>query len=209
MAGNAVSLRTTERPSDGVIGVAPTIDLVAAEGAVHHLLLALGQDPCSERLRETPKRVVAALVELLTPECFDFTTFANDEGYDELVVCRGIPFQSLCQHHLLPFSGVAHVGYIPGDRILGLSKLARVVELFAHDLQVQERLTTQVSDWLERHLGPQGVGVILEAEHQCMTRRGVRAHDSRTITSAVHGALRDDARTRQEFFALCGTARVI
>jgi GTP cyclohydrolase I len=202
-------LRTTERPSDRVIGIAPTIDLVAAEEAVHHLLLALGQDPYSEHLRETPRRVAAALGELLTPECFDFTTFANDEGYDELVVCRGIPFQSLCQHHLLPFSGVAHVGYIPGDRILGLSKLARVVELFAHDLQVQERLTTQVSDWLECHLEPQGVGVILEAEHQCMTRRGVRTHGSRTITSAVHGTLRDDARTRQEFFALCGTASVV
>ena len=122
-------------------------------------------------------------------------------------MARDIPFQSLCQHHLLPFHGVAHVGYIPAERILGLSKLARVVELFARDLQVKERLTTQVAAWLQDHLEPKGVGVVLEADHLCMSLRGVRATGARTVTSAVHGLLRDDARSRQEFFALTGTGR--
>ena len=110
--------------------------------------------------------------------------------------------RSLCEHHLLPFSGVAHIGYLPGDRILGLSKLARVLDLFARDLQVQERLTQQVADWLQENLAPRGVGVVIEAEHQCMSLRGVRAHGSRTLTSALHGHLRTDAAARQEFFAL-------
>jgi GTP cyclohydrolase I len=113
---------------------------------------------------------------------------------------------SLCEHHLLPFSGIAHVGYLPGDRILGLSKLARVVEMFARDLQVQERLTQQVADWLQHHLAPRGVGVVIEAEHLCMSLRGVRATGSRTVTSALHGLVRDDARTRAEFFSLAGVA---
>ncbi len=180
------------------------VDLEAAEQAVTDLLIALGHDPTSEHLVETPRRVAKSYAELLTPRDFNLTTFPNDEGYDELVLARGIPFQSLCQHHLLPFSGVAHVGYLPGDRLLGLSKLARVVELFARDLQVQERLTKQVADWLQEHLSPKGVGVVLEAEHQCMTMRGVRAVGSKAVTSALHGLLRDDARSRQEFFALTG-----
>jgi GTP cyclohydrolase I len=145
-----------------------------------------------------------AYAELLTPRAFKVTSFPNDEHYDELVLARSIPVQSLCEHHMLPFQGVAHVAYLPGERILGLSKLARVVELFARDLQVQERLTTQVAGWLQDHLEPRGVGVIIEAEHLCMSLRGVRASGSRTVTSAVHGALRDDPRTRQEFFALAG-----
>jgi GTP cyclohydrolase IA len=181
------------------------IDVVAAEAAVSDLLIALGRDHTSDHLRDTPRRVVGALSELLTPEPFDLTTFPNDEHYDELVVARDIPFQSLCEHHLLPFHGVAHVGYVPADRILGLSKLARVVQLFARDLQVQERLTKQVADWLQENLEPKGVGVVLEAEHLCMSVRGVRASGSRTVTSAVHGLLRDDAACRQEFFALAGS----
>jgi GTP cyclohydrolase I len=179
----------------------------AATRAVTDLLVALGHDPMAEDLAETPQRVARAFAELLTPRPFDPTTFPNDEGYDELVLARDIRFQSLCQHHLLPFHGVAHVGYIPGHRILGLSKLARVVELFARRLQVQERLTQQVADWLDEHLAPRGVGVVLEAEHLCMSLRGVRAQGSRTMTSAVHGLLRDDARTRQEFFTLTGIGR--
>jgi GTP cyclohydrolase I len=182
-------------------------DLDAAARAVTDLLAALGHDPTTEHLAETPQRVARALAELLTPRPFDPTTFPNDEGYDELVLARDIGFQSLCQHHLLPFHGVAHVGYIPGGRILGLSKLARVVELFARRLQVQERLTQQVADWLDEHLAPRGVGVVLEAEHLCMSLRGVRAQGSRTMTSAVRGLLREDARTRQEFLALTGIAR--
>jgi GTP cyclohydrolase I len=183
------------------------IDLDAAAQAVSDLLVALGHDPVSEHLADTPRRVAHAYAELLTPRPFDLTTFPNDEGYDELVLARDIPFQSLCQHHLLPFHGLAHVGYIPADRILGLSKLARVVELFARGLQVQERLTQQVADWLDEHLAPKGVGVVLEAEHSCMSLRGVKAQGSRTVTSAVHGLLRDDGRSRQEFFALTGISR--
>jgi GTP cyclohydrolase I len=171
------------------------------------LLEALGQDPTAEHLADTPRRVAAAYAELLTPRSFNLTTFPNEEGYDELVIARDIPFHSLCQHHLLPFKGVAHVGYLPGTRILGLSKLARVVELFARGLQVQERLTKQIADWLEDQLSPKGVGVVLDAEHLCMSLRGVHARGSSTVTSALHGVLRDDSRSRGEFFALAGTRR--
>ncbi|MET7281341.1 GTP cyclohydrolase I FolE [Kribbella sp. NPDC005582] len=180
------------------------IDLPAAERAVADLLRALGRDPDSAHLADTPRRVAGAYAEMLTPREFALTTFPNDEGYDELVLAKDIPVQSLCEHHLLPFQGVAHVGYLPGDRILGLSKLARVVELFARDFQVQERLTKQVADWLQGHLAPKGVGVVIEAEHQCMSLRGVRAVGSRTVTSALHGVLRDKPSSRQEFFALTG-----
>jgi len=181
------------------------VDLAAAERAAGDLLEALGADLSKEGLRETPRRMADAYAELLTPTEFNLTTFPNDEGYDELVVARDIPFHSLCMHHLLPFHGVAHVGYLPGDRIIGLSKLARVVELFARDLQVQERLTVQVADWLEEHLAPKGVGVVLEAEHMCMSLRGVQKPGTRTVTSALHGLVRDDPRTRQELLALAGT----
>ena len=166
------------------------------------LLLALGRDPSSPHLADTSRRVATSFKKMLTPREFDLTTFPNDEHYDELVLARSIPVQSLCEHHMLPFTGVAHVGYLPGERILGLSKLARVVELFARDLQVQERLTVQVANWLQEHLAPRGVGVVIEAEHMCMSMRGVQAKGSRTITSAVHGLMRQDARSRQEFFAL-------
>ena len=183
------------------------VDLDAAERAVRDLLVALGHDPATPHLADTPRRVAHAYAELLTPRPFDLTTFPNDEGYDELVLARDIPFQSLCEHHLLPFHGVAHIGYIPDQRILGLSKLARVLELLSRDLQVQERLTQQVANWLDEQVSPKGVGVVLEAEHLCMSLRGVRAQGSRTVTSAVHGLLRDDARSRQEFFSLTGIGR--
>jgi len=180
------------------------IDLPAAQRAVADLLVALGRDPRSAHLAETPRRVAYAYAEMLTPREFELTTFPNDEGYDELVLAKDIPVQSLCEHHLLPFHGVAHVGYLPGERILGLSKLARVVELFARDFQVQERLTKQVADWLQDRLAPKGVGVVIEAEHQCMSLRGVRAAGSRTVTSSLHGVLRENLSSRQEFFALTG-----
>ena len=180
------------------------VDLPAAEQAVAALLRALGRDPAEPHLSDSPRRVADAYAELLTPPPFDLTTFPNDEGYNELVLAAGIPVQSLCEHHLLPFTGVAHIGYLPGDRILGLSKLARVLDLFARDLQVQERLTQQVADWLRDNLNPRGVGVVIEAEHLCMSLRGVRARGARTTTSALHGLLREDARSRQEFFALTG-----
>jgi GTP cyclohydrolase I len=181
------------------------VDLPAAEDAVTALLRALGKDPADPHLAGTPRRVADAYAELLTPRQFDLTTFPNDEGYNELVLATDIPVQSLCEHHLLPFTGVAHIGYLPGDRILGLSKFARVLEMFARDLQVQERLTQQVADWLQDNLAPRGVGVVIRAEHLCMSLRGVRAQGARTTTSALHGLLREDARSRQEFFALTAT----
>ena len=185
-----------------IVGPRLEPDWAAARRAVADLLVALGRDPTDAHLAETPSRVADAYAELLTPPAFNLTTFPNDEGYDELVIARDIPIHSLCRHHLLPFHGVAHVGYLPGERILGLSKLARVVELFARDLQVQERLTQQVADWLQANLAPKGVGVVIEAEHLCMSLRGVRAAGAHTITSALHGALRNDDRSRQEFLTL-------
>lgn len=182
----------------------PTRDLAAAERSAAAFLRALGIDLNSESLARTPARMARAYADLLTPREFQLTTFDNDEGYDELVLARAIPIRSVCEHHLLPFIGVAHVGYLPGERILGLSKLARVVELFAHGPQVQERLTKQVADWLTTHLRPRGVGVVIAAEHLCMTLRGVRAVGATTITSTLLGALREDPRSRAEFFALTG-----
>ncbi|HKH15633.1 MAG TPA: GTP cyclohydrolase I FolE [Solirubrobacterales bacterium] len=180
------------------------IDLQRAEEAARELLIALGEDPEREGLRDTPRRVAKAYAEFLTPQAFSPTTFPNDEGYDELVVARGIPINSLCEHHMLPFHGVAHVGYLPGDRIVGLSKLGRVVELFARRLQVQERLTAEVAAWIDEHLEPKGVGIVIEAEHLCMSLRGVQKPGTVTVTSALRGLVRDDPRTRQEFLALAG-----
>jgi GTP cyclohydrolase I len=178
------------------------VDVEAAAKAVHDLLVALGEDPGSEHLLRTPARVARAYQELLTPSPVDATTFPNDEGYDELVLVRDIPFHSLCEHHLLPFVGRAHVAYLPKDRIVGLSKLARVVEHFSRSLQVQERMTSQIAGWLEEQLSPRGVGVVLEAEHMCMRLRGVKAPGTMTVTSALRGTLRNDARTRGEFLDL-------
>jgi GTP cyclohydrolase IA len=180
---------------------------LTAEEAAEAFLTALGVPLDTESRRRTPHRMARAYAEMLTPPSFEPTTFPNDEGYDELVLARSIPVRSLCEHHALPFVGVAHVGYLPGERILGLSKLARVVEMFARRPQVQERLTQQVADWLQTRLAPRGVGVVMEAEHLCMTMRGVRATGTSTVTSAVHGLLRDDARSRAEFFSLATAAR--
>jgi GTP cyclohydrolase I len=181
---------------------ARTIDHRAARRAATDLLRALGADPGAPGLQDTPRRLADAYAELLTPVPFEPTTFPNSDGYDELVVAGSLPFHSLCEHHLLPFTGVAHVGYLPGERIIGLSKLARVVDLCARDLQVQERLTQQIANWLEEHLAPRGVGVVLEAEHLCMSLRGVQKAGTRTVTSALHGLVREDSRTRQEFLDL-------
>lgn len=185
----------------------PAVDIAGAEDAARNLLHALGADMTEESLADTPGRVARMYAEMLTPEPFDLTTFPNDEGYDELVIARNIPFHSLCEHHLLPFHGIAHVAYLPGERILGLSKLARVVDQFAAGLQVQERLTRQVSDWLQVHLEPRGVGVVLEAEHLCMSLRGVSKPGVTTVTSALHGLVRTDPRTRDEFLALTRSGR--
>ncbi|MGH3873806.1 MAG: GTP cyclohydrolase I FolE [Pseudonocardiaceae bacterium] len=182
-------------------------DLDAARVAAHAFLTALGIDLSREALAQTPARMVKAYAELLTPREFDLTTFDNDEGYEQLVLVQGILFRSLCEHHALPFMGTADVGYLPGKRIIGLSKLARVVELFAHRAQVQERMTKQIADWLAEHLVPKGVGVVLRAEHLCMTLRGAQALGTTTVTSALHGLLLDDARARQEFVTLTHPTR--
>ncbi len=193
--------RAAAPPMPGRIVDAARLDLKAAEQAARELLRAVGADLDYPGLAETPRRIAASLAELLTPAEFTATLFRN-EGYDELILVRDISFQSLCMHHLLPFHGVAHVAYLPGDCIIGISKLARVVEAFARDLQLQERMTVQIADWLEQELSPRGVGVVLSAEHMCMTIRGIRKPGTRTVTSAVRGRLRTDARTREEFFSL-------
>lgn len=181
------------------------VDVERATVAVADLLDALGVDTAADGLADTPTRVAHAFAEMLTPQPFDVTTFPNEEGYDELVVARAIPFASLCEHHLLPFTGQAYVGYLPDERLVGLSKLARVVDHFSRRLQVQERLTAQVANFLQAALAPKGVGVVLEAEHLCMSLRGVKAEGSRTVTSALKGIVRDDPRTRSEFLSLAGT----
>ncbi|MEU5634281.1 GTP cyclohydrolase I FolE [Streptomyces rishiriensis] len=188
---------------DGSIG---EFDEKRAENAVRELLLAVGEDPEREGLRETPARVARAYRELLagltqTPEEVLTTTF--DLGHDEMVLVKDIEIVSLCEHHMLPFHGVAHVGYIPAEsgKITGLSKLARLVEVFARRLQVQERLTTQVADSLMRILEARGVIVVIEAEHMCMSVRGIRKPGAKTTTSAVRGQLRD-ATTRAEAMSL-------
>jgi GTP cyclohydrolase I len=178
------------------------VDIDAAEKAAAALLDALGIDRSHEPLSGTPRRIARAYAELLTPRNFSLTTFPNDEGYDELVIARDIPFTSVCEHHLLPFIGTAVVGYLPDERIIGLSKLARVVELFAHRPQVQERMTTQIARWLDDNLSPKGVGIVVQAEHTCMTIRGVSARGATTVTSTLLGHLRNDARSRAEFLAL-------
>jgi GTP cyclohydrolase I len=189
-------------PALRVISHAPHPDLAAAERAAADFLAALNVRTDSDGMRDTPARMARAYAEFFTPRPFELTTFPNDEGYDELVLARRIPFRSICEHHLLPFVGVAHVGYLPGERILGLSKLARIVEHFAARPQVQERLTKQVADWLQANLAPLGVGVVVAAEHTCMTLRGALAAGSLTTTSTLLGTLRTDARARAEFFVL-------
>jgi GTP cyclohydrolase IA len=198
-----VDRRAAGAPTPGRVVDASKFDQAAAERAARDLLRAIGADLDAPGLAHTPRRVAAAFAELVTPAQVDATLFPND-GYDELVLVRGIAFQSLCMHHLLPFQGEAHVAYLPGETIVGISKLARLVEAISRDLQLQERMTVQIADWLERELAPRGVAVVLSAEHTCMTIRGVRKPGARTVTSAVRGALRDDARTRQELLSLVG-----
>lgn len=187
-------------------GARRTYDRKRAEDAVRELLIALGEDPERDGLRETPARVAGAFHEMFAglwqrPEEVLTTTF--DLGHDEMVLVKDIELFSLCEHHLVPFHGVAHVGYIPSvdGRITGLSKLARLVDVYARRPQVQERLTTQIADALVQILQPRGVIVVIEAEHLCMSMRGIRKPGSRTVTSAVRGALRSSA-TRSEAMSL-------
>lgn len=181
------------------------VDLVAAEQAAELFLRALGIDTDAvdaPDLARTPRRFAEAYAELLSPQPFDFTTFANTEGYDELVLIRDIPVRSMCEHHLLPFTGIAHVAYLPDESVVGLSKIPRMVDHYARRPQTQERLTVQIADALAARLQPRGIGVVIEATHSCMTLRGARAVGSVTTTSALRGTLREDPRSRSEFFAL-------
>lgn len=185
-----------------VIHDAAPVNLAAAEKAAADLLVALGQPIDSDDMAGTPRRMVQAYAELLSTEAFDFTTFPNSQEYDELVLVEDIPVRSICEHHMLPFVGVAHIGYLPDTRILGLSKFARVVDFFGRRAQTQERLTKQIAEHLRNQLSPRGVGVVIEAEHSCMSLRGIRAVGARTVTSALFGTLRDDPSSRAEFLSL-------
>ncbi|KQY64274.1 MULTISPECIES: GTP cyclohydrolase I [unclassified Nocardioides] len=183
------------------------IDPRAVEESCARFLTALGLPIETPAMLDTPRRMADAYLEMLRARDFDLTTFPNEQGYDELVLVQDIPVQSLCEHHMLPFWGVAHVGYLPGDRILGLSKFARLVEFHARRAQTQERLTQEVADHLQRALSPKGVGVVIEAEHTCMSLRGARVSGARTVTSALSGRLREDPSGRAEFLTLTRPAR--
>jgi GTP cyclohydrolase I len=178
-----------------------------AEAAVRTLIEWAGDDPDREGLAETPGRVVRAYRELFggydaDPREYLERTFEEVGGYDELIVLSNIPVVSFCEHHMLPFVGRAHVGYLPTDRVVGISKLARVVNGFARRLQIQEKLAAEIAGAIQDILKPQGVGVVIEAEHSCMTLRGVNTPGSRLTTSRLLGVIRDDGRTREEFLRL-------
>lgn len=182
-------------------GLRTDVDLPKAALAARDFLKALGLALDSEHLHDTPMRMAKAWDEMLTPRPFELTTFPNDGQYDDLLLVRDIPFRSVCEHHLLPFTGTAHVGYLPGQRIVGLSKLARAVEKFAARPQTQERLTSQIAHWLEELLGARGVGVVMSAEHSCMTLRGAQVPGTLTRTRVLTGDLRFDPHLRAEFLA--------
>jgi GTP cyclohydrolase I len=180
------------------------IDVNAAEAAVHALLTALGEDPDREGLERTPKRVARMYLELLNGYHVDADAMVNGAlfniaDYDQMVIVRDIEFYSLCEHHMLPFLGRVHVAYIPRGKVIGLSKIPRVVEMYARRLQVQERMTRQIADFIHTLLEPLGVAVVAEAMHMCSMMRGVRKHDARMTTSAMHGSFRTNIATRQEF----------
>ncbi len=183
------------------------VDHARAEAAVRELLLAVGEDPDRPGLKETPGRVARAYAETfagLWQDPVDVLATTFDEDHDELVLVKDIPMYSTCEHHLVPFHGVAHIGYIPGvdGRVTGLSKLARLVEVYARRPQVQERMTSQIADALSEVLKPRGVLVVIEAEHLCMAMRGIRKPGSSTVTSAVRGIFRENAATRSEAMSL-------
>lgn len=181
-------------------------DLNTPESYARSLLEALGVDLSAPGLASTPARMVQALREMTTPVPFEPTEFEAVGAPGQMVLVTGIPLVSVCEHHVLPFVGEAQIGYIPSGRILGLSKLARVVQYFGRRLQVQERMTYQIADWMLERLNPVGVGVLLRAEHTCMTLRGVGAQGSQTTTSALRGVLLDDPAARAEFMTLASRA---
>lgn len=185
------------------------MDMERIEAAVREILLAVGEDPDREGLVETPRRVAQMYAEVLGgihQDPHEHVKIFDQPGHDEMVTVRDIPLYSMCEHHLLPFIGVAHIAYIPRDgKVIGLSKLARIVDCYARRPQLQERLTTQIADFLYEALNPQGVAVIIEAEHLCMTMRGARAAGAKTQTSAMRGRMRSDIRSRNEVMALLTT----
>lgn len=181
------------------------IDSERIRKAVQEILLAVGEDLDREGLRKTPERVARMYSELLGGTFEDPSVHLQSvftEEYDEIVLLRDIPFYSICEHHLLPFIGKAHVAYLPTGRVLGVSKLARIVDNFSHRLQAQERLTGQIADFLMENLKPQGVAVVLQASHGCMTIRGIRKPGSMMVTSALRGIFKKDARSRSEVLSL-------
>ena len=184
-----------------------------AEQAVRTLIRWAGDDPTRDGLIETPKRVVKAFEEYFRgyhddPEAILQKTFEETEGYDEMIVLRGIQFESHCEHHLAPIIGRVHVGYLPDRRVVGISKLARVVDAYAHRLQIQEKLTAQIANTLQDVLQPRGVAVVIEAAHQCMTTRGVHKSDVTMVTSRMLGAFRDNGETRREFLTMIGRTSI-
>ena len=178
------------------------------QAAVLQILQAVGEDPARDGLKRTPERVARMYAELLAGYTTDPMVVLNDAifevKYDEMVIVRDIEFYSLCEHHLLPFMGRVHVAYIPDGKVIGLSKIPRMVDIFARRLQVQERMTRQIADLIRDLLHPQGVGVVVEALHLCMMMRGVQKHNARMTTSAMHGAFRANLATRQEFLENIG-----
>ena len=181
------------------------VNIARVKDTILQLIEAIGEDPNREGLKNTPDRVSRMYVELLNGYTADPEQLINDAlfniSYDEMVLVRDIEFYSLCEHHLLPFIGRAHIAYIPDGKVIGLSKIPRIVDMYARRLQVQERLTRQIADLLQETLQPQGVAVVIEASHMCSMMRGVKKHDARMTTSAMHGAFRANLATRQEFLA--------
>ncbi|MBE3043072.1 MAG: GTP cyclohydrolase I FolE [Planctomycetes bacterium] len=191
-----------DNPADG-LAAKSKIDISEVQSAVQRILQAIGEDPGREGLKRTPERIARMYAELLSGYQMDPVLVVNDAlfevKYDEMVIVRDIEFYSLCEHHMLPFMGRVHVAYIPDGKVLGLSKIPRIVDLYARRLQVQERMTRQIADFIRDLLHPQGVAVVVEALHLCMSMRGVQKHNARLTTSAMHGAFRANLATRQEF----------
>lgn len=210
LAGDKLSKTIMESAADiADSGRIPRPDRTEAEAAVRTLLRWAGEDPSRDGLEETPARVVKAFDEYFRgyaqdPAAILRKTFEEIDGYDEMIVLRDVRFESHCEHHMAPIIGRAWVAYVPKGRVVGISKLARVVEAYAKRLQIQERLTAQIANTINEELSPEGVGVVIKAKHHCMSTRGVMQHDSDLVTSRMLGCFRDNAMTRQEFLSIVG-----